>query len=220
MGNMRHPPLSNLKERVEMTATLASTIWTGPRLTNGTIRWAHIDDHSTLPFILRLLLTIYFVPLEWRKWAINVCRIQEDPMLNRTLLDGYAELVDSTVVTIGMETRAIGRDHFRDLMRNFYDSPMELSLISYMMRAEKFYNPREPEQVRDETLQKELNAALFFEPHQPKLDYHDLFEAPTWIRPAHQDSERVPVGGGSTGRLFRTGLTAMKNRFSSVYKTK
>jgi len=179
------------------------------------ITWPVIDQRrSTVHPLLRLLLVIYYLPIPWRKWIIALCRVQQDPYVNAYLLQEFRSIEKQhSILTLGQDTDIVTLAYIRDLCRNFYSSPTELSLVSYVCRAEKFADLSSALKIEEETLLKELHAALYFRPHTGQLNYEALFESDQPESP-YEPALQPVVGEGRVGWLFRAGARSLSSTMS------
>lgn len=124
----------------------------------------------------QVLSLIHFIPMTWRKWLLDLSRIQADPFVNHHLHTSLQQVAPELVVIPLRSGQWVLTIHeLASIASNFYDSAICCSILSYFVRAESTAFVDEFLEVKEETLNKEIKAALHFQPIGQQLNYYSLF---------------------------------------------
>jgi len=103
----------------------------------------------------------YYLPIEWRKLGIAITRIQafsDENSVIQSLINSLSNYIVHLPADETFQTYSI-HDFVNDI-ETCLSSPTVLSLLSYLFKAEEFYNLTEAKDVRSSGIQKEISAAL------------------------------------------------------------
>jgi hypothetical protein len=161
-----------------------------------------------LPHLLTLTQCIPCMPLKWRKFALQVCRIQRSPYANLRLLSDLNTLQDDfPAVQNPITSNPYTISDFLDSLDFISSSPHFCSFISYAVRAEVLPDA-DAERVISTIINKELSAAT--QPDIPQqLDYHALSGPEVYPQSLHGQFQK----GRRTLEAWRRGITQLHNIF-------
>jgi hypothetical protein len=196
------------------------TRWMGSLIT-AVERWIRSRDPSLFTTersstssnpLLTLLLAIHHLPFSWRKLILDACRVQESILHNDRLREALhrlpSEIVSFSYNRTNYEVTPLS---IADYFENLYDSTLCCSILSYFVRAESTAYPSEAVKIREETITKEISAALYYKPIYRRLDYFSLIgsqsDAYAW--------GSYPSGNNArTKTLFSHGIRQLVSRWS------
>lgn len=181
---------------------------------------ADLFVHTPLSLILA---SVYYLPYGVRKFLLDFCRVQVPVLTNEYLNQQYAALrLVSPVINVPQDlNRAYERsgqqsshhsiirlDFLIGLLSNIYDNPLQCSLLSYFVRAERTAFPDEFLLIGQETIQKEMKATQ--QPDRGQcLDYTSLFtDNPSAI---HSEVGLVPT---RTIYLWKKHISSMRRLYN------
>lgn len=128
--------------------------------------------------LFTLIDNIYFLPLTWRKFIIDLCRIQRAVDSNNHLTASFNDLVETTTSYVTFRNnpnKVFVYTSDKDTLSSFLDhllgSPTSFSLLSYFARAERTIHVDDFADARDSALTKEMNAATAAHSIPQRLDY-------------------------------------------------
>nr|WNH24528.1 RNA-dependent RNA polymerase [Heterobasidion ambi-like virus 15] len=111
----------------------------------------------------RLIRSVYYLPIAWRKFAITLTRVQAPIRENSRLLDELHSITDQNYYILFNYSGSITQytvDNFADDLDAFIQFPGILSIISYVMKSEDFCDEDKASRVIPEGINKEISAAL------------------------------------------------------------
>lgn len=173
------------------------------------VRFVEHPALFTVDPLTQLLRIIHHLPFTWRKWILNICRIQEHPLVNQNLLP---HSIQPQIVTFQLEnsqSRTIEPADIISLIENFLDTPLSLCILSYFVRAESTAYPNEFQEQRDIRIQKELGAAVQFD---SKISMEQA-KSYLWFN-MNKDDHTSFVHG-----MFTRGLRRLRTEFSRHHAT-
>jgi hypothetical protein len=160
----------------------------------------------------QLLSWTHYLPLTVRKWLVTLCRVQADPNVNIYLSSEYDKLEADPF--IGRNSNGypiiIDKTHILHLATQLYDSSLSCTILSYWCRAESTDRIDDFKEEKWKAFDKEISAALYFVPHEQKLDYSQLFSGET--RPLFPGV--APAVQERTVLLFKQGIRKIKQTWS------
>jgi len=167
---------------------------------------------SNLTPLCRLMIYIYHLPMDWRKFILDACRIQASPSKNDALYTRSLGVAPQ-FITVDFRTDSHTLIEFQDildLLENVIDSPLQCSLLSYIVRAESTARPMEFTAVKEATYAKEIGAAFQLYDKPQQLNYSSFLggDKSAAIHPEVGETPR-------TQYLLSTGLRSLSNRFSA-----
>jgi len=123
--------------------------------------------------LIKLLRMLHHFPYSWRKWILNICRIQENPLENLHLR--VEDVTPSSIsYSIHDSQFTITTHDVADLIVNILPAGLSLSLLSYFTRAESTAFPDQFREQRQIRINKEIGAALSYDPSRiQRKDYTD-----------------------------------------------
>lgn len=127
--------------------------------------------------LFRLLQIIHFLPMTWRKWILNACRIQSS-MLSNIHLSQQLHQLDPPVAPVPSRYGQTILWHPSDIATYFehvYDSPLNCSILSYFVRAESTAHPDQFRIEVDIAFNKEIMAALHYKSPAQEFNYAAIF---------------------------------------------
>jgi len=201
------------------------------------IRSSDTTFGSRLSPLILLLLLIPYLPISYRKFLLNSCRIQSVQSRNIALSAEYSLLpgVDSNILNIptyiinilrlngaivshssanaGVELRftTISSSTLVDLFTQIYHSPALCTILSYFVRAEVSVFPEEYMTAKNDGILKELLASQALGRSQ-QLDYRAYFT--DIMHKVHTESDLAPY---RTARLWRQHLNRMRDLHTVVF---
>lgn len=168
----------------------------------------HHRLHSVDPLV-SLLRMLHHFPFNWRKWLLNICRIQENPFENHHI---HHTTVSPPVITFQIDNNqpcTITPADVSELVENFYESPLSLCILSYFVRAESTAHPDEFLEQRDQRIYKEVGAAICFDESLSWTQVKDY----TWL---NIDKDDYSVAAHA---MFTRGLRRFRTELSRHHST-
>lgn len=154
----------------------------GPTLFSSAYSQSTLRDHNLLshPFT-RIANNLYASPLSWRKFALTVCRVQEDPKINTRLAEAAMEISSDLFATTSLPPTSITSkgytfEEFLDDLSTTSTSPIVSLVLSYFIRAETWVDETEVLETLNKTINKELSASQQGNRKQ-MLDYTPLHKS-------------------------------------------
>jgi hypothetical protein len=162
----------------------------------------HPTAYNNEPLI-KLLRILHHCPFSWRKWLLNICRIQANPLVNEHV---HYLKVEPAIISFsyGKGSITISTEEVAQLSLNIIDSSLSLSILSYFVRAESTAFPEQFQAIREERIYKEIGAALQYSSTQSyaqNLDYK-------WLNIDGKSNQ------GFTYDMFNRGLRRLRSDFS------
>jgi len=167
-----------------------------------------VDDRLSVTNtpIFQILLLIYYIPLTWRKWLLDICRVQVSPLINTSLRLFIFQEPSIHYYHTPRGSYRISKMELARFMDNLHDSSVDLSLVSYFARAEGFNDRTEATNVIRDQIDKEFMAAVLYPVGQTQMNNYD------WIEPSGDFQT-------STEAKFNRGLYRLRKQFSIHHKT-
>jgi len=140
--------------------SLQKAIYTGQKPKKGRFRHTSISQAHTP--LNRVLETIYYLPLSWRKWILDGCRIQESMYQNQHLLSSSSKLTPNIIAIPSIAKGRVDTWSPHDTMDYFehmYDSPLVCSILSYFCRAESTTSETSSWQKRQSVRQRDISRS-------------------------------------------------------------
>lgn len=129
------------------------------------------NDISKHPQLLTFMQCVKHMPLRWRKLALQVTRVQVDPLLSLRLREELDCITRSNLALVNPITSIIyTTSDFADSLKFISTSIYLCSVVSYVVRAEIFSDPTEPAEIRYQGILKEISALQQCDTQQ-RLDY-------------------------------------------------
>jgi len=147
------------------------------------------NNYNAEPLIL-LLRMLHHMPISWRKWILDVCRIQADPYRNRHLSPTKVDPPFCSI-TLGRSKlpKIVSPMEVADLLVNIIPSSLSLSFLSYFVRAESTAHESQFAAMIDQRLQAEIGQALRYDStitqQRVNYDWMDI-DAVRLSNPTHQ----------------------------------
>lgn len=174
---------------------------------------------STLSPIFIILSWMEYFPIAHRKAILDFCRIQAPVYSNSTLSTTFAPLhtVHASVADISGVTSTVvmTMPDLVSLLDTIYPFPLLCCLLSYFCRAETptFSLLAEFQDQKRIGLDKEMQAALFYETEDQHLDYrHILFDVGN-----ANSHPQLQTGSDRLRVLYAKGLGQIAQRLGSKY---
>jgi len=148
----------------------------------------NFPNHHDLqyPSILIIAMIIPYLQYDARKYILSICRIQQNIYKNKELLKLRRDVnndilpLPDTLRNHLVKMTAIDKNQglttykLLDLVNNFYDNPLCLTLLSYLTRAEVTVYPDQLIELKEQGINKELAASQ--QPNrEQELYYGSLF---------------------------------------------
>lgn len=170
---------------------------------------------SNLTPVLILVSWIFYLPIAHRKALLDACRIQASIRLNTHLATIFTALTPVNVTfptSMGFQSCVIFPDNLSQLFENIHPFPALCSFLSYFVRAEGTVHVQEFLEQKQIGIDKELQAALFYQTNEQILDYRaSLFGMGNLNLHPQLDTMKY-----RTRSLIEKGLRQIAQHFSSV----
>jgi hypothetical protein len=170
----------------------------------------YTSSHS--PIII-LISWIYHLPIEHRKALLDACRIQAPVWVNNTLSATFASLRPVDIHSVdGLLIHQLSANDLAFQFEQIWSFPILCSLLSYFVRAEGTIYKEEFLRQKDISLDKELQAALYYETNEQKLTYTGLLG----VDRSHLHPQLHGMINWRLTSLFQAGVRHIAQRFSST----
>lgn len=191
--------------RIRLSSVAMTAVGLSPRPIN-------IFNSNHTPFIT-VVHSLYYFPLTWRKLLLDACRVQVPVKQNSSLSETLFHIHPRQIVIPSAHGDPLhfDIDYILALVEQFISTPILCSMLSYFCRAESTYHRDEFLEQRMIGFDKEITAALFYEPKEHVLNYQGLFGI-NWMNVHPQLQVEIPR---RLVHLFGQGIERIKKRFST-----
>lgn len=161
--------------------------------------------------LLVLIDHVYFLPISWRKYILNFCRMQQSPISNDHLKMEWQTLRPSILVVCDEVYR--GYTYNITDINNFLDaicySPIACSLLSYFVRAEGTYHKEDFLAEKTKSFDKEFLAATDATVRGQQLNYGILTGMDIRVNPEFSGPESPMLI-----QYYQRGLYTIRSKYS------
>jgi len=174
------------------------------------------DPFTTILSPIMILISwIFYLPIKHRKALLDACRIQAPIWQNKTLSASFSSLPPVYVLHFGDRSTSSFQITNTDLASYFehvWMFPTLCSLLSYFVRAENTLHVQEFVKEKEISLEKELQAAIWYETQTQTLEYTGLFG----VGERHMHPQLPGNISARLTKLLKSGIQRIQSMFSKT----